>query len=239
MRLFSSFALVPEFARRLRHHWAAALMGGTIPGIGLFTWTLLGQPPHWAIGTVLVGALLFSAYFTWRDEYLALQKRMEQPPLLRAYVKGLAGVIHKYGPTTEASYSWVYTDLRIALLNAGPPTIIDDWGLDKPTGERIPVQERSLEESLTPDERTRIGNLQDLMHRPLGTGQRKELLLRFVLKNLEGVDDWREDSSVKMLENEAGEYGWLLSFRDVAGVTHKIPLVRKGLFLANAEGPLE
>ena len=45
-------------------------MGGTVPGIGLFVWSLAGSVPHWTVGLVLVGALLFSAYFAWRDEHL-------------------------------------------------------------------------------------------------------------------------------------------------------------------------
>src|SRR5258707_1284000 len=104
--LFSSFSLLPEFGRRLRHHWAAGLMGGTTIGVALFVWTLVGQPPHWAVGLILVGALLFSAYFTWRDEFLALRKYQQQPPRLRAYVNGSIGEIHAHGPRTSDSYEW-------------------------------------------------------------------------------------------------------------------------------------
>ena len=53
-------------------------MGGTLPGVGLFIWGLFGSVSHWTVGLTLVGALLFSGYFTWRDEYLAWQKITRQ-----------------------------------------------------------------------------------------------------------------------------------------------------------------
>ena len=121
----------------------------------MFIWALYGQLPHWAIGLVLVGALLFSAYFTWRDEYLALKTHTQQPQQLRAYATGMISVINSYGPTPASSYNWLYVDLKVSILNAGPPTIIENWALELPTGQRVSMRERSLNESLTLDERTR------------------------------------------------------------------------------------
>ena len=71
------------------------------------------------------------------------------------------------------------------------------------------MTERSVNESLTPDERTKIDNLLDLAHTPLPTGGRKEVLLRFKLREL-------EDSIVKRFK-VTEEGGWFLSFRDERG----------------------
>jgi hypothetical protein len=233
MGWFSSLDELPEFCRRLRHHWAAAVMGGTLLSIVLFVWSLLGSVPHWAVGFVLVGALLFSGYFTWRDEFLALRKYEQQPPQLRAYVNGMVGEIHHHGPRAGDSYHWIYTDLRVSILNAGPPTIIERWTLELPTGECLSMRERNLNESLTLDERTRIENLLELSREPLDTGGRKELLLTFVLEDIGNSD---RDGDGRARFTDGREVGWALSFCDVAGRTHKVALVRNGLFIESIDG---
>jgi len=59
-----------EFLRRLKTHFADAVMGATVSGIAIFMIAALTSLPHWAWLIVFVGAFFFAAYATWREEYL-------------------------------------------------------------------------------------------------------------------------------------------------------------------------
>jgi hypothetical protein len=115
---FASLKLLPEFGRRLRHHWAAAVMGGTVPGIGLFVWSLAGSVPH-LDGRIGFGwcALVFGL-LCGRDEHLG---KLEG--LLRLRIK--IDEIAVYG---GLGLVWI----RATVFNAGPPTIVEDWVLGFP-----------------------------------------------------------------------------------------------------------
>jgi hypothetical protein len=210
-------------------------MGTTLTGVGLFVWTLIGHPPPWAIATALLGGFIFASYFTWRDEYLRLQTALRRPESLRAYVKGTIGSV--FSSSQKLTFRWIYADLDVAVLNAGSPTIIEGWALEF-DGQSVAMRPRSLEESLTADERTKIENLLALSHRPLATGGRKELLLKFVLKDLTEKDDddeWRESTYHTSIDADPRTPHWFLTFRDVSGVAYKVPLAKRGLFLSNIE----
>jgi hypothetical protein len=62
------FDLLPEFWRRLRKHWADAVMGGSLIGIPLFVAALFTTVPHWLSLLVLIGAFFVAAYMVWRED---------------------------------------------------------------------------------------------------------------------------------------------------------------------------
>lgn len=239
--LFSSFDLVPEFGRRLRDHWAAALMGGTIVGIGLFVWTLLGSPPHWAIGLVLVGALLFSAYFVWRNEFLARQQS-EQKIRVRidhaAVADGTIASLDMENPSAPSTDIGAHLGMHTTLtvFNAGPPTVLDDWELILPDGSIAKAFDttETRYESRWPRSRPHeefklIDNFHDLAANPLGTGQRKQMLLEFQSADLD---------TTKAEELKKGDLPWVLIFRDASGTKYKVNLIRQGYVYKQIEDPL-
>ncbi len=210
-RLLASLDLVPEFLGRLRHHWAAAMMGGTAPGIGLFLWALLGSPPHWSVGLILVGALLFSAYFAWRDEHLA---RKESVYSLRLEGNGAVST-RSVGGGAELN---IWAEFNVSLFNAGAPSIAKDWGLRLPNGYTIRMLEHDpIEAEHNPARRRLIQNVKDVSEIPLQTGARKELYLEFRERLLPEHD------------REAQKPGprWTLLFKDVAGAVHTLEFARK------------
>jgi hypothetical protein len=177
---FVPLKLLPEFGRRLRQHWAAAVMGGSIPGIGLFVWSLVGSPPHWAVGLVLLGALLFSAYFTWLEEYLALKSQHSgaNEKRLRVRVQGL------YGGTDASRMgrdTWDHPTGRIAdtvvavieAFNSGPPSIAADWRLAIPSDLKLLTN--LLEFGM-------MEGAEDIRSQPIQTGSRKIARLKFEVR---------------------------------------------------------
>jgi hypothetical protein len=71
---FRRFNLLPEFVRRLRHHFIEAVMGASLSGVAIFVISLVTSLPHWAWGMVLIGAFFCSAYASWREEYVTTHK---------------------------------------------------------------------------------------------------------------------------------------------------------------------
>ena len=71
---FRRFNLLPEFVRRLRHHFIEAVMGASLSGVAIFVISLVMSLPHWAWGMVLIGAFFCSAYASWREEYVTTHK---------------------------------------------------------------------------------------------------------------------------------------------------------------------
>ncbi len=229
--LFSSLSLLPEFARRLRHHWAAAVMGGTLLSVILFVWSLLGSVPHIAVGMILVGALLFSAYFTWRDEYVARQQSEQK---IRVKINsamvtdgGTYGPI-ELGSTEPSKQISASLGMRtnLVVFNAGPPTVLDDWELALPDGSVAVAFDTTETRCKSPWPRSRpadefrlIDNVKELAETPLPTGQRKELWLEFQSADLDVAK-----------ANELKKEGlpWVLMFRDASGVRYKVNLVRRG-----------
>jgi len=229
---FSSLSLLPEFGRRLRNHWVAAVMGGTVPGIGLFVWSLIGSLPHWTVGLILVGALLFSAYFTWRDEYLARQQTEQK---IRVKITSAIASdgwtwspISLEAPATEPNKpisALLGVRLELIVFNAGPPTVIDDWELLLPDGS-VAVAFDTLEKRLkspwppskTAEEFRLTNNVRELAESPLPTGQRKELLLDFQSADLEIAksEELKKDGSL-----------WVLMFGDASGTRYEVNLLRR------------
>lgn len=174
-------------------------MGGTVPGIGLFVWSLFGSLPHWTVGLILVGALLFSGYFTWRDEYLA---RVESSLRLRARVKSMTvyDLLKK-------------VEVLVTILNSGPATIVEDWTLTLPSGLCVPAIELDFDHfPLTARERPEFENVVRIAQAPLESGARKELAMQFDTPTL----------SPQELREMSGDGSiWILSHKDAAGAEHR------------------
>jgi hypothetical protein len=226
----SSLDLLPEFGRRLRHHWAAAVMGGTLPGIVLFVWSLFGSLPHWTVGLILVGALLFSGYFTWRDEYVARQQNEQKIRVKISFASVVDGgtsttTVGSPEPMTPVS-SHLGMHVTLSVFNAGPPTVLDDWELALPDGSvavAFDTTETRVKNSWprarSADQFRLINNVKELADTPLATGQRKELLLEFQSADLD---------IAKADELKKEGLPWTLMFRDASGVRYKVNLVRRG-----------
>jgi len=75
---FRQWDYLPEFLRRLRGHFAEAVMGATISGIGIFVVALFTSLPHWVWLLVLIAAFFFSAYAVFREEYIKGTGRQPQ-----------------------------------------------------------------------------------------------------------------------------------------------------------------
>lgn len=226
----STLDLLPEFGRRLRHHWAAAVMGGTIPGIVLFVWSLFGSLPRWTVGLVLVGALLFSGYFAWRDEYIARQQSEQQIRVKIGFAPAADGLTTSFPmenpEASEIIAGHVGMRATLSVFNAGPPTVIDDWELSLPDGSVARAFDTTETRTQSPFPHSRpaeefrlIDNVKELAHTPLPTGQRKELLLEFQSADLDVA---------KADELKKEGLPWALTFRDASGVRYKVNLVRRG-----------
>jgi len=220
---FSSVSLVPEFGRRLRHHWASAVMGGTVPGIGLFVWSLFGSVPHWTVGLTLVGALLFSGYFTWRDEYLARQKVTQQIRVkVDSAIEVTGGTWNNEGNQIDHSVGMI---VKLTVFNAGKKTILDDWTLTLPNGKEVlAFKDEMLDRVINPSPKHRseeefalIQNVQAISQNPLDTGDRKKLFLEFTSRGL---------SQAEFEEVNKDDRRWALKFRNTSGAWHIVNLVR-------------
>lgn len=91
-RVFSQFDLFPEFLRRLRRHFAEAVMGATVSGLIIFIVAILTSLPHWVWLIVLVGAFVFSSYSAWREEYLRNRGKAELSSEAQALVEHTAAL---------------------------------------------------------------------------------------------------------------------------------------------------
>jgi hypothetical protein len=69
-QFFHRFDYLLEFLRRLKKHFADAIMGATVTGIAIAVVALVTSLPHWIWAMVLMGAFFFAAYAAWREEYL-------------------------------------------------------------------------------------------------------------------------------------------------------------------------
>ena len=179
-------------------------MGGTVPGIALFVWSLTGSPPHWTVSLILVGALLSSAYFAWHDEYLAK----------------LEGLLHLRIKISEiAIYDTLgFVEIVATVFNAGPPTIIEDWVLEFPNGLRASSSPRDVDKTLLlPVERIGYQNVAKIAEQPLETGGRREVRLDFFPRlSKDEIKAFRDDGLV-----------WSVSYSDATGRHHNTKFIKR------------